>query len=136
MNEIGLILVYVGGLCVVASVSYAIGHATGRVERAAGRLREVLRASDIYATVHMPEGDFNSLPPSRVDIRGAMTTYHFPFKNAPFSGEIRTVGLHMNGISTELRVNPPVTVSRGDDLTIVQPVEMMELRSSDDQVPA
>lgn len=129
MNEIIVALVVIGVLTVAVAVGYFIG---GSVEREARpkATASPLRASDIYATVHMPEGDFNSLPPSRVDINGAMTTYHFPLNNVPFSGEITTVGLHMNGVAAELKVVPPITVSRGDSLTIVQPVETMELVSA------
>ena len=84
-------------------------------------------ATGIYGTVHMPEGDFATGPPTRVVIDGAMTTYHLPIYDIPFSGEISRVGLHINGLTTEVRVVPPVTVTRGERVTIVQPVEMVKL---------
>ena len=113
-------------------VAFGVGMAVGLVsERETRPTASPLHARDIYSTVHMPEGDFDSLPPSRVDINGAMTTYYFPFKSVPFSGEISRVGLHMNGVSTECRVNPPVTVRRGDSLTVIQPVGMDRLTAAD-----
>jgi hypothetical protein len=125
MNEITVTLVVFGVLALAFVVGCLIG---GSVEDRPQP--SALRARDIYATVNMPTGEFASGPPSRVDIDGAMTTYHFPFKNVGFSGEITKVGLHMNGLVTECKVNPPVTVGRGDNLTIVQPVGMESLTAA------
>jgi hypothetical protein len=36
----------------------------------------------------------------------------------------------MNGLTSELKVNPPAWVKRGDNLTIVQPVEMESLTAA------
>ena len=84
---------------------------------------ELGTARNIYGTVHMPEGDFNTDPPYRVDIDGPRLTLYLPIKNVRFAGEVATVALHMGDMTAELRVVPSVVVCRGDNLTILQPVE-------------
>ena len=79
-------------------------------------------AKNIYGIVHMPEGDFNTEPPYRVDIDGPRLTFYLPIKNVRFSGEVNRVALRMGSLTSEFRC-PPVQVSLGDNLTILQPVE-------------
>jgi hypothetical protein len=87
---------------------------------------ELGTAKNIYGTVHMPEGDFNTDPPYRVDIDGPRLTFYLPIRNVRFAGEINRVALRMGGLTSELRC-PPVQVSLGDNLTILQPVEFDDL---------
>ena len=115
-----------GAVVLLLLIGFGAGYALAHVlERSPAPERPA--ATDIYGTVHMPEGDFDTEPPSHVVIDGAMTRYWLPIKNILFSGEISRVGLHINGLTTEVSVVPPVTVRRGDNLTIVQTVEMVSL---------
>jgi len=84
---------------------------------------ELGTAKNIYGTVHMPEGDFNTEPPYRVDIDGPRLTLYLPIKSVRFAGEVNLVALHMGSLTSELRC-PPVQVSLGDNLTILQHVEL------------
>lgn len=79
----------------------------------------------VYSTIHMPDGDYDTGSPTRVEIDCEVVTYYLPLRNAPFSGEINNATLHLGVLTVRVPVSP-VQVLQGDNVTIAQPVSMMK----------
>ncbi|MFH0917023.1 MAG: hypothetical protein V1912_11355 [bacterium] len=85
------------------------------------------RVRGVWGTAHLERGDVDSGPPERVDIECGTVTFTFPVGRMPYSGKLEWVTVHMGEITARCRVDPPMTVLKGDYLYIVQPVAFQDL---------
>jgi len=85
------------------------------------------RIRGVWGTVHSSGGDFDTETATNVEINGERMTFCLPVERCPFSCRFDSVTLHMGALVVELPIEPPMSVGRGDHLTVVQPVEMATL---------
>lgn len=80
----------------------------------------------VYGTVHADVGDFDTTFPTHIDIDCEMIRFNLPVP-VRFTGELRTFTFYFGTTNTLVTFNPPVRVTRHDQVTVVMPVAMDKL---------
>lgn len=93
------------------------------------------KVTGIYGTVHTSDGrSFTTGTPELIEIDCELFQFHLPVR-ADFDGELVRHTLHLGVHSTELFIDPPTRVRRGDHVTVVQPVVFDSITRGEQHVP-